>query len=105
MKPVRKNIPTQIVPFVTVRRNASESPEAVSWTAPISDIPRFSIRSPALAHTTIAKTIASVLIRSLVSLAILRGLVVPGSRGRAGDGDHGLVEVPALLHPLQTLGA
>ena len=38
------------------------------------DIPRFSIRSPALAHTTIAKTMTSVLIRSLLSLAIFMGV-------------------------------
>jgi hypothetical protein len=71
MNPVRKKMPTQIVSFVTVSRNAWASPEAVSWTAPICDMPRFNIKSPALAHTTIAKTITSVLIRNLLSLAIL----------------------------------
>jgi hypothetical protein len=66
-----------MVPLVTVRRNACASPEAVNWTAPICDIPRFSSRSPALAHTTIAKTITSVLIRSLFSLAIYGGQSFP----------------------------
>src|SRR6266478_9979283 len=103
MKPVRKNIPTQIVPFVTVSRKACASPEAVNWTAPICDIPRFSIRSPALAHTTIAKTMTSVLIRTLLSLAISRGLVVSGSRRRLGN--HGLVVIAALACPLQALRA
>jgi hypothetical protein len=70
MKPVRKKIAIQIVPLATVRRNACAIPKTVSWTAPICDIPRFSIKSPALAHTTIAKTMTSVLIRSLLSLAI-----------------------------------
>src|SRR6267143_112142 len=105
MNPVRKKIATQMVPLVTVSRNACANPAAVSWTAPICDIPRFSIRSPALAHTTIAKTIASVLIRSLLSLAILRGLVVSGSRRCSRHGNHGLVEIPALAHPFQALGA
>src|SRR5467141_3243509 len=103
MKPVRKNIPTQIVPFVTVSRKACASPEAVNWTAPICDIPRFSIRSPALAHTTIAKTMTSVLIRTLLSLAISRGLVVSGSRRRPRHGNHGFVVIPALACPLQAL--
>src|SRR6266481_1078548 len=106
MKPVRKNIPTQIVPFVTVSRKASASPEAVSCTAPICDIPRFSIRSPALAHTTIAKTMTSVLIRTLLSLAISRGLVVSGSRRRFRHGDHRLLVIlAALASPLEALGA
>src|ERR1700674_3891720 len=105
MKPLRKKIATQIVPLATVRRNACASPEAVSWTSPICDIPRFSIRSPALAHTTIAKTMTSVLIRSLLSLAILLRLIVSGSRRRPGYGDHGLVEIAALAHPLQSLRA
>src|SRR6266478_1090596 len=106
MKPVRKKIPTQIVPFVTVRRNACASPEAVSWTAPICDMPCFSIRSPALAHNTIAKTISSVLIRSLFSLAILRGLVVSRCRSRPRHGTHGLVVIlAALAHPLEALRA
>src|SRR5712692_4041838 len=105
MKPVRNRIPTQMVPFVTVSWNACANPEAVSWTAPICDIPRFSIRSPALAHTTIAKTMTNVLIRSLLSLGILRGSVVSGSRGRSGHGDHRLVEIAALAHPFQALGA
>src|SRR5260370_23863685 len=106
MKPVRKKIPTQIVPFVTVSRNACASPEGVSWTAPICDMPCFSIRSPALAHTTIAETITSVLIRSLFSLAILLGLVVSRSRSRPRHGNHGLVVIfAALAHPLQALRA
>src|SRR6266849_6849335 len=104
MKPVRNRLPTQIVPFVTVSRNACASPEAVSCTAPICDMPCFSIRSPALAHNTIAKTITSVLIRSLFSLAILRGLVVSRCRGRPRHGNHGLVVIlAALTHPLQAL--
>src|ERR1700731_1362898 len=105
MKPVRKNIPTQIVPFVTVSRKACASPEAVNWTAPIVDMPRFSIRSPALAHTTIAKTMTSVLIRSLLSLAILPGLVVSGSGRRSRHGNHGLVVIATLACPLQTFRA
>src|ERR1700686_1416251 len=105
MKPLRKKIATQIVPLATVRRNACASPEAVSWTSPICDIPRFSIKSPALAHTTIAKTMTSVLIRSLLSLAISRGLVVSGSRRRPRHGNHGLVVIAALACPLQALRA
>src|SRR5712692_8425478 len=98
-------MPIQIAQLVTVSPNACASPVAVSWTAPICDIPRFSIRSPALAHITIAKTMTSVLIRSLLSLAILRGSVVSGSRGRPRHGYHGLVEIAALAHPLQALRA
>src|SRR5258708_40307082 len=101
MKPVRKKIATQVVPLATVSRTAGVSPEAVNWTAPICDIPRFSIRSPALAHTTIAKTIMSVLIRSLLSLAILRGLAVSGSRRRFRHGDHRLLVIlAAFARPL-----
>src|SRR6267143_5386106 len=106
MNPVRKNMPVQIVPFVTVSRNAWPIPAAVSWTAPICDIPRFSIRSPALAHTTIAKTITSVLIRSLLSLAIFCGLVVSGSRRRLRHGNHGLLVIlAALTRPFEAFGA
>src|SRR5260370_40926432 len=106
MKPVKKKIATQIVPLAAVRRSACASPEAVNWTAPICDIPRFSIRSPALAHTTIAKTMTSVLIRSLLSLAILRRLVVSGSRRRFRHGDHRLLVIlAALASPLEALGA
>src|ERR1700739_2162422 len=102
MKPVRKRIATQIVSLATVSRNARVSPAAVRWTAPICDIPRLSIRSPALAHTTIAKTMTSVLIRSLLSLAIFRGLVVPGSRRRLRHGNHGLLVIlAALARPFQ----
>src|SRR5204863_32278 len=72
---------------------------------PICDIPRFSIRSPALAHTTIAKTMTSVLIRSLLSLAISRGLTVSGSRRRPRHGNHGFVVIAALACPLQALRA
>jgi hypothetical protein len=54
-----------------VSLKACAIPCGVSSTAPISVIPRFSNKSPALAHTTIAKTMTSVLIRSLLSLAIL----------------------------------
>src|SRR5216684_1842652 len=103
MNPTRNVMPIQIAPLVTVSPKACASPVPVSCTAPICDIPRFSIRSPALAHTTIAKTMTSVLIRSLLSFAILRGLVVSGSRRRSGHGDHGLIEISALLHPLQAL--
>src|SRR5258707_8585490 len=106
MKPVRKKIAIQIVPLATVRRKACASPEGERRTAPICDMPRFSIRSPALAHTTIAKTMTSVLIRSLLSLAILRGLVVSGSRRRFRHGDHRLLVVlAALACPLEALGA
>src|SRR5712664_3888021 len=105
MNRFRKKIPSQIVPFVTVSRKACASPGAVSWTAPICDIPRFSIRSPALAHTTIAKTMTSVLIRSLLSLAIVRCLVVSGSRRRPRHGNHGLLVIAALASPFQALRA
>jgi hypothetical protein len=66
-------MPSQIVPLVTVSRKAWVSPAAVNSTAPFWDIPRFSSKSPALAHTTIAKTMTSVLILSLLSLAIFCG--------------------------------
>src|SRR5258707_7818803 len=105
MKPLRKKIATQIVPLVTVRRNACAIPEAVSCTSPICDMPRFSVKSPALAHTTIAKTMTSVLMRSLFSLAILERSVVSGSRRCSRHGNDGLVEIAALAHPLQALGA
>src|ERR1700739_5143423 len=102
MNPIRKSIPTQIVRLVTVIQNACETPLGVIATAPISVMPRFSIRSPALAHTTIAKTMTSVLIRSLLSLAIFRGLVVPGSRRRLRHGNHGLLVIlAALARPFQ----
>src|SRR6267143_2750600 len=105
MKPVRKKIAIQIVPLATVRRKACASPEGVRRTAPICDMPRFSIRSPALAHTTIAKTMTSVLIRSLLSLAIWRGLIVAGSGRRSRHGNHGLVVIAALACPLQAFRA
>src|SRR5260370_3836848 len=105
MKPVRKKIAIQIVPLATVRRKACATRESGRRTATICDIPRFSIRSPALAHTTIAKTMTSVLIRSLLSLAILRRLVVSGSCRCPRHGNDGFVEVAALAHPLQALGA
>src|SRR6266852_8771595 len=105
MKPVRKKIAIQIEPLATVSLNACAIPDGVSWTAPICDIPRFSIRSPALAHTTIAKTMTSVLIRSLLSLAIWRGLVVSRSRRRPRHGNHRLVVIAALACPLQALRA
>src|SRR5260370_41177785 len=106
MKPVRKKIAIQIVPLATVSWKACASPEGVRRTAPICDMPRFSIRSPALAHTTIAKTMTSVLIRSLLSLAILRRLVVSGSGRRFRHGNHRLLVIFATLtRPFQALRA
>jgi hypothetical protein len=54
-----------------VIRNACESPAADKSTAPICSMALFNIRSPALAHTTIAHTMTSVFIRSLAWVAIL----------------------------------
>src|ERR1700740_110461 len=108
MNPIRKSIPTQIVRLVTVIQNACETPLGVIATAPISVMPRFSSRSPALAHTTIARTMTSVLIRSRFSLAmeILSGrLVVARNRCGAGHRNHRLFDVAALPHPLQSLRA
>ncbi len=64
-------MPSQMVGFVTVSRNACAKPLAVNSTAPIVDMPRFSRRSPALAHTTIAKTMTSVFTLSLLSRPIV----------------------------------
>src|SRR5215467_2420626 len=53
-----------------------------------------------------AKTMTSVLIRSLFSLGILGSLIVSGSRTRAGHGNHGLVVfLAAFARPLQALRA
>ena len=60
-----------MVVLATVRRKAWEIPCAVNSTAPICAMPYLSNKSPAFAHTTMAKTMASVLIRSLFSLAML----------------------------------
>src|SRR4029077_2733839 len=109
MKPIRKTIPIQMIGFVTVSQNACFSALAEIATAPICVIPRFNIRSPTLAHTTIARTIISVLIRSLFSLAIdefLRRIqYLVAARSRAGNGHNRLVNVAALAYPLQSLGA
>src|SRR6267378_587457 len=103
-------IPTQIVALVTVMRKACASPLAETSTAPIVVIPRFSIRSPTLAHTTIARTMTSVLIRSLVWLAINKylgraSLVVARRWSGARHGNNRLIDVAALPHPLQTFRA
>src|SRR6266850_5982543 len=104
MKPVRKKIPIQIVPLVTVSRNACSNPAPVNCTAPFCVIPRFSSKSPALAHTTIAKTRTSVLILSLLSVAIYVNLVVRRSGGCLWHGNYGfLVILAALACPLQPL--
>src|SRR5271155_2290388 len=106
MNPVRKKIPSHSVPLLSVMRKAWTIPGALNSTAPICSIARFSIRSPALAHTTITHTMTSVLIRSLASVAILsKVLIVPGSRRRLRHGNHGLRRVSALPHPLPTLRA
>src|SRR5258708_1810324 len=110
MNPIRKMIPTQIVALVTVIRKACASPLAEISTAPIVVIPRFSIRSPTLAHTTIARTMTSVLIRSLVWLAINKylgrsSLVVARRWSGARHGNNRLIHIAALPHPLQTFRA
>src|SRR5258706_13135128 len=96
-------MPPQVVGFTTVRRNACASPDGENATAPTSVMPRFSIRSPALAHTTIARTIKRVFARSLPSCSML-GLVVPGG-SRFRNGDDGLLWFFALPRPLQALCA
>ena len=53
----------QMVALVTVSRKACSRPATESGTAPIWVMPRFSIRSPALAQATIIRIIAKVLIR------------------------------------------
>src|ERR1700674_746797 len=106
MKPVRKKMPVQIVPFVTVSTNACWIPPSVSSTAPIRIMPRFSIRSPTLAHTTIVRTMTSVLIRSLCSLDMYCGLVVSGSGGGLRHGNHRLFQFAAAFsRPLPALRA
>src|SRR5215471_12012865 len=106
MNPSRKKMAAQIVALVTVSRKACARPCAVSSTGPICAMPRFSSKSPALAHTTIAKTITSVLIRSRLSLAILGGLVVSGSGRCSGHRNHGFVVfLAAFAHPVQALRA
>src|SRR5215472_10752395 len=103
---MRKKMASQMVALVRVSRKAWAIPCAVNSTAPIRAIPRFSSRSPTFAHTTMAKTMTSVLIRSLLSLGILGRLVVSRSRARAGYGNHGLVVfLAAFARPLQALSA
>src|SRR5580704_18714921 len=106
MNPQRKNMPTHNVPLVTVILNACASPGRDSSTAPIRSMARFSIKSPALAQTTITHTMTRVFIRSLPSVAILsKVLIVSGRRRRLRHGNHGLRRVAALPYPLQTFGA
>src|SRR5260370_4921880 len=105
MNPVRKKIPTHIVPCVIVERRACCTPTGEISTAPICVMPRFSIRSPTLAHTTIARTMTSVLIRIRNSCPILRELIVSGSGRRPWHGDHRLLDIAALAYPLPTLRA
>src|SRR5690349_21862975 len=106
MNPTRKKIASQIVALVTVSRKACPIPCAVNATAPTWAIPLLSSRSPTLAHATMAKTMTSVLIRSLLSLGIFGKLVVSGNRARAGYGNHGLVVfLAAFTRPLQALCA
>src|SRR5258707_242699 len=69
-------------------------------------MPRFSNRSPALAHTTIAKTMTSVLILSLLSLPIVcLELIVSRCRGCPRHADHRLRGIAALANPLPALRA
>src|SRR5438552_12247822 len=109
INPIRKRIPIQIVGFVTVSQNACPSELGETFTTPICVIPRFSIRSPALAHTTIARTMTSVLIRSLRSLAMsiyfVVRLVVARNRRSPRHGDNRLVDIAALPYPLPTFRA
>src|SRR5580658_444021 len=99
-------MPTHNVPLVTVRRKACASPSAESSTTPICSMARFSIRSPAFAHITIAHTMTSVFTRSLPSVAIFsKGLIVSGCRRRLRHGYHGLRRVAALPYPLPALRA
>src|SRR5882724_3975613 len=101
MKPVRKNIPIQMVPLVTVRRKAFSIPAALSCTAPICVMPRLSIRSPVLAHTTIARIMTSVLIRKRFSLHIMRiGLVVAGSSRASWNENFRFGQIAASFDPL-----
>src|SRR5437764_12577678 len=103
---MRKKMASQMVALVTVRRKAWAIPCSVNSTWPICAIPLFNSKSPTFAHTTMAKTITSVLIRSLLSLGILGKLIVSGSGTRTGYGDHGLVVVlAAFARPLQALCA
>src|SRR5215470_8248213 len=95
-----------MVPLVIVKRKACAIPCAVSSTAPIWAMPRFNSRSPTFAHTTMAKTMTSVLTRSLLSLAIWEGLIVSGSGRCSGDGNHWFVVfLAAFTHPFQALSA
>src|SRR5580704_13235880 len=99
-------MPTHNVPLVTVILNACRSPGRDSSTAPIRNMARFNIKSPALAQTTMAHTMTRVFIRSLPSVAILsKVLIVPGRRRRLRHGNHGLRRVAALPYPLEALGA
>src|SRR5258708_2786791 len=105
MKPLRKKMPIQMLPFDTVRGNARANPASEGCTSPMRDMPRFSIKSPVFAHTTISRTMNNVLIRSRRSWVILRSLVVPGSRRRRRNGNHGLAGVSARARPLPAFGA
>src|SRR5437016_14389969 len=88
---MRKKMASQMVALVTVRRKAWAIPCSVNSTGPICAIPRFNSRSPTFAHTTMAKTMTSVLICSLLSLGILGKLIDYGSRTRAWYENHGIV--------------
>src|SRR6202030_2832443 len=105
MNPVRKKIPIQMVPLVMVKRRACHRPAGEIWTAPICIMPRFSIRSPTLAHTTIVRIMTKVLIRIRRSCLMSRKLIVSGSGGSPRHGDHRLLAVAALAYPLPALGA
>src|SRR5258708_5402975 len=97
---------SQMVPLVTVSGKACAIPLAVNSTAPIRSMPRLSNKSPAFAHTTMAKTMTSVLNRSRFSLGILGELIVSESRTRSGNGNHGLaIFLAALARPLQAFRA
>src|SRR5271154_1964288 len=105
MNPLRKIIPIQMLSLETVSENARVSPAKDGCTSPMRDMPRFSIKSPVFAHTTITKTMNKVLMRSRRSWVILRRLVVSGSRGRRRNGNHGFGCIAAGTRPLPTFRA
>src|SRR5271163_3942630 len=98
-------MPIQILWFDTVSENALVNPASDGCTSPMRDMPRFSIRSPVFAHTTISKTMNRVLMRSRRSCVILRSLVVSGSRRRRRNGNHGFGGIATRTRPLPTFGA
>src|SRR5271165_1552068 len=94
---------SQIVPFCTVERRACFRPSREMWTAPIWVIPRFSRRSPTLAHTTINKTMHRVLNLNLCSCDILSELVVSAGGRGPGHRHHRLRRIATATRPLNSL--